>query len=256
MNNVKQRCGLQKGVVEENRIFPKSLLADSLWIKQPEKGYRYSIDAVILAWHANASGSKRVVDLGTGCGIIALILARRFPHVYIAGVEIQKSLVYQAQRNVLKNQMAKQVKIICEDLRNFSAKNIGETADMVVTNPPFGKAGCTRLGPDKSKCGATHEIFATLSDVVECSARLLNESGTLMMIYPAQRLVELFCTLRKAGLEPKRLRTVHPHVFADANRVIVKAVKHGRQQLVIESPLYVHQADGAYTPEVEAMFKF
>ncbi len=255
MKNVKQRCGLQKDSVEENRIFSKSLLTDSLLIKQPEKGYRYSIDAVVLAWHVNVLGHKRVVDLGTGCGIIALILARRFPHIHIMGIEIQKSLAYLAQCNVLKNQMTKQVQIICDDLKNLYTKDIGGPVDMVVANPPFGKAGCTRLGSDKSKCGATHEIFATLSDVIECSARLLNISGTLMMIYPAQRLVELFHTLRKAGLEPKRLRTVHPHVFADANRVIVRAVKHGRQELVIEPPLYVHQANGAYTTEVEAMFR-
>ena len=226
----------------------------SIVIRQPETGYRYSIDSVILAWHARPLCNQKVLDMGTGCGIVSIILARRFADIRIYGIEIQKSMACLAQWNILKNKMADRVKVICDDLRNLTPKDIDGPADLVVANPPFEKVGCSRIGSDYSKSVATHEISASLSDVVECSKRVLRISGALLIIFPAHRLMELFYELRTRKMEPKWVRMVHPYFLSDANRVIVKAVKYGSEGLAIGPPLYVHQADRSYTPEVESMF--
>jgi tRNA1Val (adenine37-N6)-methyltransferase len=240
---------------KENQFFPETSCNNTLSVKQPGKGYRFSIDALMLAHQVNPDRTQRILDLGTGCGIIALILACKFPDIKIYGIEIQDSLAQLANLNVIDNKLEDQIKIICADMKYLSLKDIDGPVDLVVVNPPFGKSGHFRCGNDMAKNIAKHEILATLCDVIEFSARVLKASGTLLMIYPAQRLTELFNNLQTAKLEPKWFRTVHPRYHTPANRVIVKAVKHGRRGITIDSPLYVYEAHGFYAPEIEKMFK-
>jgi tRNA1Val (adenine37-N6)-methyltransferase len=254
-NGEKKSSALENNSEKENRLVSEALLNNTLLVKQSEKGYRFSIDALLLAHQANPKRNQRILDLGTGCGIIALILARRFPDIKLYGIEIQESMVQLARVNVLQNKLERQIKVICADMKCICPKDIQGPVDMVVVNPPFGKNGHSRVGHDIAKTVAKHEILATLFDVIEFSVRVLKVSGTLLMIYPAQRLAELFYSLRTAKLEPKWLRTVHPHYHAEAGRVIVKAVKQGRAGMTISSPLYMHETDGSYTPEIEKMFK-
>jgi tRNA1Val (adenine37-N6)-methyltransferase len=256
MERLEEKCSaLAISSEKECQLSSRAFLNSALLVKQPEKGYRFSIDALLLAHQVNPKRNQRILDLGTGCGIIALILARRFPDIKIYGIEIQESMAQLARFNVLENNLEEQIKIICADMKCIGPKDFQGPVDMVVVNPPFGKTGHSRFGHDVAKTAAKHEIFATLSDVIEFSVRALNVSGTLYIIYPAQRLTELLYRLRIAKLEPKRFRTVHPHYHAEANRVIVKAVKHGRGGVTIGSPLYVHGTDGSYTPEIEKMFR-
>jgi tRNA1Val (adenine37-N6)-methyltransferase len=246
---------LKIGSEKENRLFPKSNLNNTLFIEQPEKGYRFSIDALMLANHVNPNQNQRILDLGTGCGVISLIIARKFPDLKIYGIEIQESMAQLANFNVFKNKLQGQITIICADINCLCLKDIEGPVDMIVANPPFGKSGHSRFGQNTAKTVAKHEIFATLSDIIKFSSRVLKDSGTLLMIYPSQRLTELFFTLKTANLEPKWLRTIHPRHHSDAKRVIVKAVKNGRGGITIGSPLYVHGSNGTYTPEIEKMFK-
>ncbi len=234
----------------------KSLQDDGLIVRQPEKGYRYSLDAVILAWHADPLSGFRVLDLGTGCGIVSLILGYRFERIKIYGIEIQQPLADLADSNVKENRMADRIKIIRKDLRTLDPGDTEGTVDMVVVNPPFGKIGCARMSPDRSKNAATHEVSATLRDVVKCSERMLKVAGAMTVVYPVQRMPELLDELRRAELEPKWLRMVHPWVCQDANRVIVKAVKKGRKGLSVVPPLFVHETDRSFTPEVKGMLGF
>jgi tRNA1Val (adenine37-N6)-methyltransferase len=255
MENNEEICSALKVDLEkENRLFSKSLLNHTLLIEQPEKGYRFSIDALMLAHHVNPSRNQRILDLGTGCGVISLIIARKFPDLKIYGIEIQESMAKLANFNVFQNKLEGQITIICADIKCLCLKDIEGPVDMIVVNPPFGKSGHSRFGQDMAKTVAKHEIFATLSDIIKFSSIVLKDSGTLLMIYPSQRLTELFYSLKPANLEPKWLRTVHPRHHTDANRVIVKAVKNGRRGITIGSPLYVHGSNGTYTPEIEKMF--
>jgi tRNA1Val (adenine37-N6)-methyltransferase len=259
MENKEKKCSafstLKNDSEKKNRLFPKCLFNNLLLIEQPEKGYRFSIDALMLAHHINPNRKQRILDLGTGCGIISLIAARKFPDLKIYGIEIQESMALLAHFNVLQNKLEGQITIICADMKCLCSKDIEGPVDMIVVNPPFGKSGHSRFGPDIAKNVAKHEIFATLSDIINFSSRVLKNSGILLMIYPSQRLTELFYTLQTADLEPKWLRTVHPRHHAEANRVIVKAVKNGRGGISIGSPLYVYESNGSYTPEIEKMFK-
>jgi tRNA1Val (adenine37-N6)-methyltransferase len=239
---------------------PKSFSVEYLFdgalaVRQPKKGYRYSLDSILLARFATPGKKRRILDLGAGCGIISLILAKRHPRVEIYGVEIQPSLALAAQVNVETNHLAQRVEILCRDMKTLRPADLGGPVDLVVSNPPYGKTGGGRLGPDEEKTAAMHEIFASLADVVQTAARLLKGTGTLAMIYPASRLADLIYHLRKAKLEPKRLRMVHPAENADANRALVGAVKYGRPGLAVEAPLLVHRTDGSYTLEVEKMFE-
>ena len=208
-----------------------------------------------MAHQANPKGNQRILDLGTGCGIIALIVARKFPDIKVYGVELQKSLAALANLNVFENRLQRQIKVICGDMKILGIKDIEGPVDMVIVNPPFGKSGGTRIGHNFEKTVAKHEVFATLSDVIKFSVRVLKVSGSLLMIYPSHRLSALFEALRTLKLEPKWLRTIHSHHTSDGKRVIVKAVKHGKEGLIIGSPLIVHKSDGSYTSEVEKILR-
>ncbi len=225
-------------------------------VRQNENGYRFSTDSLILAHHVDPKEKQRIADLGTGCGIIALIIARKFPHVKIYGIEIQEAMAQLAYSNVLENRMEKQIEIVCSDMKFLQAKDIGGFMDLVVVNPPFGKSGHCRCSDNFEKNVAKHEVYATLSDVIDFSKRVLRVLGDLFIIYPTQRIPELLYALRMAELEPRWLRTVHPRFNANADRVIVKAVKHGRESMTIGPPLIVHGKDGSFTPEIKQMLNF
>jgi tRNA1Val (adenine37-N6)-methyltransferase len=193
--------------------------------------------------------------LGAGCGIVSLVLARRHPDIVVYGVEIQAGLALAARINVIENKLDDRIKVFCEDMKHVKPSAFGGPVDMVVSNPPFGKVGAGRLGSDEIKMAAKHELFAELSDVVEASARVLKVSGSLAIVYSAERLADLLYCLRRAKLEPKWLKPIYPNENAEANRVVVKAVKYGRPGLLMKAPMLVHKPDGSYSEEALKMFE-
>lgn len=229
-------------------------LRGKILVRQPESGYRFSLDSILLADSLHPMPGDRIVDLGTGCGIISLIIAYRNRDVKLFGIEMQSVLAEIAHLNVVENQMTDRIKIHCEDLKNLHPDNFRGPFDLVVSNPPFIKAGTGRLGPDTEQSIARHEIEASLSDVLKSAYRLLKVSGKMAIIYPASRLVDLLYNLRCFKLEPKWLRQIQPKTNDPANRIIVHAVKEGRPGLKIESALIIYSPDGAYSHEVEQMF--
>lgn len=224
-------------------------------VRQHADGYRFSIDPVILAWHLLPPANARIVDLGTGCGIIPLILAHRFPSIHVTGVEIQPALADLAQANVLENDMADRITIACRDITDISPAEFTPRPDMVVCNPPFHKADSGRINPDSERAIARHEIRMTLTDLATTAGRLLDTAGEFCLIYPAERLADLVCAMREAALEPKFLRFIHSRKKTEAKLVLVKAAKNGRPGAFIAAPLIIYQADDDYTPEAEEMFQ-
>ena len=227
----------------ENKIFN-----GGLDIAQPETGYRFSIDALILAQHVTPAPDDRIVDIGTGCGIIALLLARRFPDALMSGVEVQPDLARLAEFNAKANHLADRDRIIHKDIRKVSASDTGPV-EIITCNPPHIPVSCGRLNPNDQAAVARHEILMTISDLTAAAHRLLSPKGRLFTIYPAGRLTELLIQMRKAGLEPKQVRTVHFKPDAPARRIILQAVKDGQPGLEMPPPLFIHDSDGAYTPE-------
>lgn len=225
-----------------------------LRVKQLRDGYRFSIDAILLAHTVRPGPGETAVDLGTGCGIIALILAKRHPDLRVHAVEIQESLASIAGANVRENGLAGRVAVLRQDMRFLDPALIPQPVHWVVSNPPYGRVDAGRINPDASRAMARHEIAVTLADVVAAARRLLPISGRLAIIYPAERLAELLDCMGAAGITPKRLRMVHATAGSDARRVLVTGVRGGRSGMQVAPALYLHGPDGDYTPEVAAMF--
>ena len=226
-----------------------------LRLKQHRSGYRYSIDAVILASCVHPKPGETVVDLGTGCGVIPLILAFRHPGLRIWGIELQASMAAVAQENVRDNNLTSAVTVVCADMRNVRPASVGAPVDIVVSNPPYRRGRSGRVNPDMQRALARHEIAVTLPDVIRVSRRLLKTGGRLIMIYTAVRSAELLCQMRAERIEPKRLRSIHSSDRHDASLVLVEGIREGRPGLAIAPPLTVYAGDGSYTPDVQAMFR-
>jgi len=225
-----------------------------LTVRQPKDGYRYSIDAVLLADFMRFKDGQTILELGTGCGIIPLILAFRYPALKIFGVEIQDQLARIAAENVRENHLEERVSILHQDLKNLKLQQVPDQVQHVVCNPPYRRINSGRINPHTEKAGARHEIFAGLADFVDAAARMLQLSGSLTTVYPAPRLVDMVAHMRRANLEPKRLRMVHSKTGDPARLVLVTGVKGGRPGLEVEPPLVIYGDHGDYTEEVAGMF--
>jgi tRNA1Val (adenine37-N6)-methyltransferase len=231
-----------------------SLFNGSIRVKQHGSGYRFSLDAVLLAQHVRPSLDHTVLDLGTGCGIIPLILAYRYPRIKIYGVEVQTELADIATLNIVENHMEDRISICCEDLKRLKREMTSGPVDLVVTNPPYRKVQSGRLNPDQQRAIAKHELKATLFDVVETARRMLRTSGRLVMIFAAERMVDVIIQMRSAGIEPKYIRMIHPSRQVNAKLILVEGKKGGRHGITIGSPLTIYRKNGIYSDEVQAMF--
>jgi tRNA1(Val) A37 N6-methylase TrmN6 len=217
---------------------------------QRRQGYRFSIDPILLAAFAANPRGKRAVDLGTGCGIMALLLARRGASQVI-GVELQAALVQLALRNARLNRCDDRVQVAHVDLRALREALPAGAFDLVVSNPPYVAARAGNINPEPEKAVARHEICCSLSDVAHAARYLLSDGGTLSVVFPAARLVDLLGAISATGLVPRRMRLVHTIANRPARLVLVEAVKGGQVGLEAEPPLVLQDENGHYTPEAD-----
>jgi tRNA1Val (adenine37-N6)-methyltransferase len=236
-------------------ITTETLFYGGLKVLQKEKGYRFSVDAVILAHHIPLKGVQVAVDLGTGCGIIPLIVAQRSPSARIYGIEIQKDLAELAAKNVRLNGMEERITIVHGDMKDFGSFLAPGMADVVFSNPPYGRLLSGRVSPDQERAVAKHEIKACLSDVMSVADKLLKVGGRLCVIYPAHRAIDLLTQMRASKLEPKGLRFVHSMKDSEAELAIAEGLKYGNPGVTVSPPLIVHKKDGTYTDEATDMLK-
>jgi len=221
-----------------------------LKVFQHKKGYRFSIDALLLSHFITLKTRSQVMELGCGCGINLLILAKRYPKLKFTGLELQKSLALLATKNVQINHLEKNIKIIggdAREIRNIFPMNYFES---VLFNPPYRKLNSGRVNPHPEKAIARHEINGSLEDFLKAARYLLKETGTVFTIYPATRLVELIHLFRKNGFEPKRLRAVFSDMNSEAEFILVEGKKGSRKELKFECPLLIYESDKKYTKEV------
>lgn len=226
-----------------------------LKIIQPKKGYRFSIDAVLLTGLTRIRPQDRVVDLGTGCGVIPLLIAFRSPAEYITGIEIQESFVSMARRNVDINNFSHLISIVQADLRNLQVGMVEGPVNLVVSNPPYGRLSSGRLNPNEERAIARHELFASLADVVRAAAQLLPRKGRFAIIYPARRLPNLLREISIGGFAPKHLTLIHTTLEAEAKLVHLESIKGGGEELRVHKPFAICQSDGSYTDEMNAMYE-
>jgi tRNA1Val (adenine37-N6)-methyltransferase len=230
-----------------------SLFGGRLKIIQKKRGYRFSIDAAILAHHIRLKATDIAVDLGTGCGIIPLLLSLQTPSAHIYGIEIQKDLAELASRNVRLNQMEGRITIVHADMKDFKSYLTPGTVDVVFSNPPYRKALSGRINPEMERAVARHEIKVCLSDIVSVAESLLKRSGRFLIIYTAERVTDLILGMRTSRLEPKRLRLIHPKQRSGAILAIVEGVKYGKPGLKVDPPFIIYKPEGGYTDEAKKM---
>ena len=225
-----------------------------LHIKQSTAGYRFSIDAIVLAHHADMHAGERLLDLGTGCGIIPIILTYRNPDIHVYAIEIQEDLANLAASNVDANHMRNRVTVLCQDMRNLKPDMIGGPVDVIVCNPPYRKPDSGRLNPDPQRAVARHELKVSLIDVLQTVRRMLRTAGRFVTIYTAERSAELLSQMHLGGIEPKFIRSIHSQLDAAAKLILVVGVKGARPGAKIGPPLIIYTSEGQYTVEIEKMF--
>jgi len=223
-------------------------------LNQPTSGYRFSIDAVILSHLACPAAGETVLDLGTGCGVIPIMLAFRHPDLRVIGVEIQSTLSSLARENAAANRMSDRIRIVEKDMAQLSVADIGGPVDLVVSNPPYRQRGSGRINADSQRAVARHELSVDLETVLLTARRMLTPSGRFSIIYPSVRTVDLVAAMRSTGLEPKTLTMIHSKPASSARLVAMTGVNGGRPGLEVGPPLYLYNQDGTYTREVEVMF--
>jgi tRNA1Val (adenine37-N6)-methyltransferase len=202
---------------------------------QPARGYRFSIDAVLLAQFVTVKPGEVVVDLGAGCGIISLLLLLEKPVAYAIALEIQRNLADQAVRNAALNGVTDRMGVLLADLRQVPLRK--PVADLVVCNPPFRRPGSGRVNPDFGRAIARHEIMASLNDILSAASAVLKPKGRLALIYPAGRLVDLLVRMRAFDVEPKRMQVVYPSMEEESKLVLVEGARGGKGGVKILPPL-------------------
>lgn len=223
-------------------------------IQSPDK-FCFGMDAVLLSGFAYAKKGHRVIDLGTGTGILPLLLWAKTEGEHFAGLEIQKESADMARRSVVGNNITN-IEIVDGDIKSVDKLFKRQSFDVVTSNPPYmiNEHGITN--PEAPKQIARHEILCTLEDVVKAASYLLKDNGRFFMVHRPFRLPEIFENLRKYRLEPKRMRLVYPQIDKEPNMVLVEAVKYGKPRLNVEKPLIVYDEDMKYTEEMMRDYRY
>ena len=230
-----------------------ALFNGRLTVYQSRAGYRFSLDALLLANFASIRTGDRVIDLGTGNGVVPLVLADLHAMIRVTGVELQKSLLDRARRNVAANHLEKRVEIIAGDVRRWNQIAAPASFDAAVCNPPYRKLGSGRLNPDTERQLARHELHGDLKDFLRAGSFLLRANGRMAIVYPALRAVDLLVAMRDSRIEPKRLRLVHSFPAAPASLLLAEGVKGGRGGLEVLAPLTIYREGKKYTEEVASL---
>lgn len=232
-----------------------TLFGGKIRVVQEKNGYRFSLDAVLLAGFTWLKSGERVIDLGTGIGIIPLILGNRGEGAEeIVGVEIQENLSELAKTNVRNNSLEGLIHIYQGDIRGVADFFPPASFDVVVTNPPYHRISSGRINPSSQKAIARHEVMCTIDDLLQAASYLLKEGGRISIIFPAHRSVTLFDSLRSAMLEPKTLRWVHSRINEEAKFILTEAYKGGGEGVEVLPPFFIYSDGGKYTLEMETLY--
>ena len=225
-------------------------------IFQKKNGYRFSIDAVLLADYVLQLKGDRIIDIGTGSAVVPLMIAKKNPHCMIVGIEIQDSLFDLAIKNVRENGFQDRINIVKRDIKDIKSVFPHESFDIVTANPPYIRIDSGRINPLKEKAIARHEILLSLKELVKKIKYLLTPTGKAVIIYPANRAIDLVEELRRQNIEPKAMQVIYSKMDSEGKLVIVEASKSSKKGgLKILPPCVIYNEDGTYTDEVEKMLE-
>lgn len=225
-------------------------------IIQKKKGFCFGMDAVLLSGFAWVKEGEQVMDLGTGTGIIPILLEAKTKGKHFIGLEIQDVVAEMAKRSVCLNGLEEKVEIVQGDIKEASRIFGKASFDVVTSNPPYMVSCHGMKNPDPIKAVSRHEVFCVLEDVVREAALLLKPGGRFFLVHRPRRLAEIICVLRQYKLEPKRMKMVHPFVDKEANMVMIEAVRGGHPMMKVEPPVVVFEKPGVYSEEIRTTYGY
>jgi tRNA1Val (adenine37-N6)-methyltransferase len=230
------------------------LQCKGLKIIQKKDGYRFGIDAVLLSSFADVRKNDKVIDLGTGSGIIPILISAKTGAKSITGLEIQPDMAEMACRSVRMNDLEEKISIVCGDIKK-AAEIFGKSSfNCVISNPPYMNKGGGLVNPAEMRAISRHEILCTLEDVISAANKLLPPAGRFAMIHRPERIADIICLMRKYSIEPKSMRFVHPSPYKKPGMVLIRGAKNGNAQLKVLEPLYIYNSEGNYTDEINRIY--
>ncbi len=249
-------------MVSKNRVVLKEneriddLERNGYRIIQDTKRFCFGMDAVLLSGFARVKEGAHILDLGTGTGIIPILLEAKTKAEHLTGLEIQEDSADMARRSVLLNGLEDKIDIVTGDIKEAESLFDAASFDVITCNPPYmiGKHGITNEGD--AKAIARHEILCTLEDIVSRAAKLLKPGGNFFMVHRPFRLAEIMAVLQAYKLEPKRMQLVYPFVDKEPNMVLIEANRGGKPRLTVEKPLIVYKEPGVYMPEIYEIYGY
>lgn len=225
-------------------------------IIQNSRKFCFGMDAVLLSGFARVKAGERVLDLGTGTGIIPILLRGKTPGRNFTGLEIQEESADMARRSVAYNHLEDSISIVTGDIREAAALFRAASFDVVTSNPPYMTDSHGLVNPDLPKAIARHELLCSLEDVVRGAAGVLRPGGRFYLVHRPFRLAEIMTVLVRYRLEPKRMRLVYPFVEKEPNMVLLEAVQGGNSRITVEKPLIVYREPGVYTEEIYEIYGY
>ena len=222
-----------------------------LKIIQNKDGFCFGVDSVLLSDYAKKiKKNATVLDIGTGTGIISILLCKKTNLSKIYGIEIQEDVADMAKRSSELNGLEDKFEVININIKDVFTKIEPHSCDVVVTNPPYKKVDTGVKSTDKKQLISRHEVECTLEDIISASSKLLKDLGEFYMVHRAERLVDIMCLLRKYKIEPKNIRFVHSRSCEKPSLILVRAVRNAREFLKIDEPLIIYKDNGEYTDEI------
>lgn len=219
-------------------------------IQNPEV-FCFGIDAILLAHFAKVSSHKnKILDIGTGTGIIPIVMHAIYQKGHYIGIDIQEEMIEMANRSVLLNEIEADVEMKVVDIKNYKEHFKTGVFDIITCNPPYMKGDCGLKNEHPSKTIARHEVACTLEDIIAAASYMLKYGGKMCMIHRPHRLVDIFATMRQYNIEPKVMRMIYPKQGKEPTMVLVEGVKNGKPELRVRQPLIVYKDNGEYTDEI------
>lgn len=225
-------------------------------IIQNHEKFCFGMDAVLLSGFVRVKPGANVLDMGTGTGIIPLLVEAKTQAVHISAIEIQEESADMARRSVRLNGLEDKIDIVTGDLREADTFFDAASFDVVTCNPPYMIRQHGLTNPDAPKAIARHEILCTLEDVVRTAARLLKPGGSFCMVHRPFRLTEIICVMTEYRLEPKRMKLVYPYIDKEPNMVLIEGCRGGRPRMTVEKPLIVFEKPNVYTSEITDVYGY